>query len=150
MTPSTPPTRDASRPGRAFQAVGLLAVLWNVMGVASYLMSVTQGPDALQAVPEAERVLYEDIPAWVTSAYAVAVFGGLLGSILLLARRALAVPVFWVSLAAILAQMVHAFFLTPMLQLQGPASAALPVTIIVIGAVLVGYARSARGKGWLR
>jgi hypothetical protein len=144
---STAPHGDP--PGRSFWIVAGLALAWNAVGVVTYLMTVTQGPEALQAVPEAERVLYQDIPAWVTSAYALAVFGGVAASVLLLARKALAVPMFALSLAAIGVQMGHALFLTPMLALQGPAAAALPLTLVVIGGVLLGYAMAARRRGWL-
>ena len=83
----------------------VVALAWNLIGVMSYLMNVTAGPEALAGLSEAERSLYTDIPAWATAAFAIAVFGGALGSIALLARKAWAAPVFLVSLVAIVVQM---------------------------------------------
>jgi hypothetical protein len=136
-------------PGRGLRIVAVLALLWNLFGVASYLMSVTTGPEAVQALPEAERVLYQDIPAWVTASFAVAVFAGLAGSGLLLARRALALPLFALSLAAVGLQTGHAFLMTPMLEIQDPPAAVLPGLIIVTALALLAFARRAQRRGWL-
>ncbi len=136
-------------PSRGFRIIGVVALLWNLMGVATYLMSVTMGPEALAAMSEAERALYTDIPVWVTSAYAIAVFGGTLGSVALLMRKAWAVPVFIVSLAGILVQMGHAFLGSAMLEVRGAMSAILPLVIIVVATWLVWYSNAAKQKGWL-
>ena len=138
-----------NKPARGFWIVSLLALVWNLIGVASYLMTVTMGPDALSGMSEAEQRLYTDVPAWATAAFAIAVFGGLLGCIALLLRKAWAVPAFAVSLAAILVQMGHAFFVSAMLEVRGGEAAILPVLIIVIAVYLVWFSRSARDRGWL-
>ena len=43
----------------------------------------------LAALPLEQQPLYENIPAWVTGAFAIAVFGGSLACILLLIRKKL-------------------------------------------------------------
>jgi hypothetical protein len=58
---------------------------------------MAMGLDASQAMT------MTSYPLWMTGAFAVGVFGGLGGSALLLLRRALAVPVFVVSLLAYIA-----------------------------------------------
>jgi hypothetical protein len=137
------------KPTRAFWIVGALAVVWNLIGVMSYLMTVTMSPETLDAMSEAERNLYTEIPAWATAAYAIAVFSGVLGSIALLLRKSWAVPLFVVSLVAILVQMGHAFFASAMLEVQGATAAVLPLLIMAIAAYLLWFARSARTRGWL-
>jgi hypothetical protein len=138
------------KPTRGFWIVSVLALVWNLVGVMSYLMTVTIGQEALAGMPEAERALYTNVPVWATSAYAIAVFAGLLGSIGLLLRKTWAMLAFVVSLAAILVQMGHAFLMTPLLAVKGPGAAILPLTIIVIGGYLVWFSRSARDRFWLR
>ena len=137
-------------PTRSFWIIGVVALLWNAIGIVSYWMTVTVSPQALQAMTAPERALYQGIPIWVTSAYAIAVFGGTLASIALLLRRAWAVPVFVLSLAAILVQMGHAFFMTTMLEVHGLGGAVLPMLVIVVAIYLVAFSRSARKKGWIR
>ena len=78
---------DRSTPTRGFWIISGLALVWNLLGVANYLMSVTMDPEVLAALPEAEQALYADIPAWVTSAFAIAVFSGTLASLALLLRK---------------------------------------------------------------
>ena len=141
--------QNRGTPTRSFWIISAAALAWNLMGIASYLMTVTMSPETLNALPEAERALYAGVPTWVTSSYAIAVFGGTLACVLLLARKTWAVPGFVVSLAAILAQMGHAFFMTPMIEVRGATSALLPLSIIAVAIYLVWFSRSARAKSWL-
>jgi hypothetical protein len=143
-------TPDASTPGRKFWLIAVVALIWNLGGVATYLMSVTMSAESLAAMTEAERSLYADIPAWVTSAYAVAVFGGTLGSLGLLIRKAWAVPLLILSLLGILVQMSHALFMTRLLAVRGGGAAILPVIITAVAVFLVWFSKSARSKGWIR
>ena len=136
-------------PPRNFWIISILALVWNLLGVASYLMTVKMSPATLAAMPEAERALYQNVPAWVTSSFAIAVFGGTLACILLLMRKRVASTLFLVSLLAILVQMGHAFFMTPMLAVHGAAGAALPLCVIVAAMFLLWYSRGAQSRGWL-
>ena len=136
-------------PTRTFWIIGILALLWNLIGVMTYLMSVTMGPEALAAMSEAERALYSDIPAWVTSAYAIAVFGGTVACVALLIRNAWAVPAFVVSLIAILVQTGYGLFMTAMIEVQGGTSAILSILLIVIAVYLVWFSSSAKKKNWI-
>jgi hypothetical protein len=142
-------TRSRTTVPRSFTIIAGLAIAWNLIGVGSYLSTVMMSPETLAAMPEAQRDLQRNIPAWVTSAYAIAVFAGTLGSIALLLRTAWAVPLLIASLLGALVQMGHAFFATAMLSVMGASAAILPILIIVIGAYLVVYANSAKEKGWL-
>ena len=139
-----------SGPARGFWIIGVLALVWNLLGVVSYVMQVTMTPEQLAQMQDAERLLYTDVPAWATGAYAIAVFGGTLGAIALLLRKAWAVPVFIVSLLAIVVQMGHAMFMTDALSVLGPTAAIMPLVIVLIAVGLLLYARRARASGWLR
>ncbi len=139
-----------SKPTRFFWIVSALALVWNLVGVLAYLMSVTLTPESLEAMTEAERALYTDIPSWATAAYAIAVFGGTLGCIFLLLRKAWAIPLFIISLAAILVQMTHALFMTDMIAVRGPTSIILPVLVILVAIYLIPFSLTARIKGWIR
>ena len=140
---------ETRKPPRSFWIIASLALVWNAIGIMTYLMTVMMSPEALEALPEAERALYTDTPAWATGAYAIAVFGGTLACVALLLRKAWAVPLFVVSLVAILIQMVHALFMTSLLEVRGPSAVVLPLLIVLIAAYLVWYSRSAKKKGWI-
>jgi hypothetical protein len=134
---------------RSFWIISAVALVWNLLGVAAYVMQVTMSEDALMKLPEAERMLYENIPAWATGAFAVAVFGGVLGSLLLLLRKSWAVPVFTVSLAAIFVQDYYWFFVARSMEVYGPGGMIMPAMVIVIGVLLLWYSRTASAKAWI-
>ena len=92
MTQSRPgPT---SRTPRHLWVIGIVALLWNAIGAFDYLMTQTKNAAYLSGFPPEQLAFFYGLPAWVVAAWALAVWGGVLGSVLLLLRRRLAVPVF--------------------------------------------------------
>lgn len=139
----------ASKPEKIFYWISGIALLWNLVGIVAYVGQVTLTPDQLAAMPAEQRALYENIPVWATAAYAIAVNAGALGCLLLLLRKALAVPVLVLSLAAVIVQFFHAYFMISMLDTMGRSPVVVSVTIIFIGVYLVWFANQAKLKGWL-
>lgn len=132
-----------------FWVVSGVCLVWNLLGVMAYIQQVTLSPEALAAKPEAERLLLETTPAWATGAFAIAVFGGALGCLALLLKKKWASPLFIVSLAGILVQMFHAFFMSKSFEVFGPGVVIMPIMVILIAVFLVWFARMAKGKEWL-
>ena len=133
-----------------FWIVSGLALLWEAMGCYAYVTQVSMTADQLAAMPEGQRELWASMPAWVTAAYAIAVWGGLLGAIALLLRRGWALPLFAISLLAVLVQFGWSFLIAGAAEKVGSSAYALPAAIIVIGALLVWFASTASRRGWLR
>lgn len=140
---------NSIKPPIWFWIVTIITLLWNLMGVMAYIMHVTMSPEAMQALPEAERNLYETTPAWATFAFAIAVWGGALGCLLLILRKALSIPVLLVSLVGILVQLYHAFFISNSIEVFGPGGMIMPIMIVLIALFLVWFARNARTKNWI-
>lgn len=138
-----------NRPTRGFWIVAIVALVWNLIGVMSYLMTVTMEPGTLAEMPEAERALYSDIPSWATSAYAIAVFGGVLGCLALLLRKAWAVPLFVISLVAVILQMAYGLFMSDLTAVGGASALVMPLVIFLIAAYLVWFSTTAKKQGWL-
>ena len=78
--------------------VGVLSLLWNAFGCYIYAMTMMRDPALMAQAPPEMRAAIESAPAWANAFWAFGVWGALLGSILLLLRRAWAVPAFIVSL----------------------------------------------------
>ena len=131
-----------------YGAVGV-AILWNAMGVMAYLQTMTITPEAMAAMSQAEQDIHNATPAWANAAFAIAVFGGLLGSLLLILKKSWAIPVLILSLVAILIQMYNAFFIMDSFSVFGPGGLIMPIMIIVIAFLLVGLSKSAKSKGWI-
>ncbi|HSD68642.1 MAG TPA: hypothetical protein VLB07_03765 [Woeseiaceae bacterium] len=134
---------------RSFWIISWGALVWNLLGVASFVAHMTVTEEALMKLPEAQRMFYESMPAWANGAFAAAVIGGLLGSLLLLLRKLWAVPVFVVSLAGVLGQHFHAFVLASGLDIFGGAQLVLPALVLIIAVFLVWYSRKSAARAWI-
>ena len=143
-----PTEQDAPIP-RSFMLISAGALVWNLLGVAAYISQVTMSETALAALPEGERLLYETIPVWATSAFAVAVNGSALGCILLLFKKSWAYPVLFVSLLGVLVQMVHSIFIANSFEVYGPGGMVMPVMVLLVSAYLVWFSRNAWQHGWI-
>ncbi|MFP7723022.1 hypothetical protein [Lysobacter sp. A3-1-A15] len=130
--------------------IAVIALLWNLLGLAMFVLQVTLSPEALAALPDAQRRVHEATPAWMNMAFGIAVVAGVLGAVALLLRRRWAAMLFAVSLAALVVQILGAFLATPAWAAHGVAGLAMPVLLLVIAGVLWAYARKATTRGWLR
>lgn len=150
-TPRETPMSDTSAsPPRSFLITSVIALIWNIIGIVTYLASVMLGDEALAAMPEAEQALYASTPVFVTAAYALAVHTGTLASIGLLLKKAWAAPVFIVSLICIIVQMGYSIFLTDLVATMGMGSVVGPLIITLVAVYLVWYSKDAKAKGWLK
>jgi hypothetical protein len=140
---------SSTKPPTWFWIVGGISMVWNLLGVMAYIMQVTMSPEALQALPENERALLESVPVWATSAFAIAVWGSTLGSILLLMRKKLATPILIFSLAGILVQMYYNVFMSKSMEVYGPGGLAMPVMVLVFGVFLIWFSRKSTANGWI-
>ena len=130
-----------------FWAVAVLALLFMALGCVMYYTQVSTDPATL---PLDQRSMWEATPTWMVAAYAVAVWVGLAGTILLLMRRRHAVPLLLVSLIAVIVQF-GGILVVPELREMVPASAyAAPIVIAVITYGIWHFAIYSRKRGWLR
>ncbi len=131
----------------SFWAIGAVALIWNVMGVINFF--VQMNADMVAAMPETHRAIIEVRPAWATGGFAIAVFGGALGCLLLLLRRWAAYYVFIASLLGVIVAM------TPHLGMIGstisdPFEIAMMILMpLGVAAFLIWYSKQAESKGWI-
>ncbi len=140
---------SSKKPEITFWIIGVIALIWNTIGVVAYLIQAYMTEDDLLALPLEEQALYVDIPAWVTAAFALAVFGGLLGCLLLLLRKKLATFVFIISLIGIVVQMIYNVFMSKAAEVYGPGNIIRPLMVIVIGTFLIWYSKKMQKQGVL-
>src|SRR6266850_5294576 len=131
----------------SFWTIGAVALIWNVMGVIN--LFVQMHPDALASYPDSHRAIIEGRPAWATGAFAVAVFGGALGCLLLLLRKSAALYVFIASLLGVIVQMIPHLGVVGS-KLEGPFEIVMMLLMPpVVAAFLIWYSKQARTKGWI-
>ena len=132
-----------------FWFVGAVATLWNMMGPYDYLMTQTRNAAYMAKFDQAQLDYFYGFPVWVESCWAIAVWGGLLGSILLLMKKGLAVPVFLVSLVAMVCTAVYNFGLSDGMTVMGTSGLLFTIVIFLICLGLWLYSRSMKGRGVL-
>lgn len=132
-----------------FTVVAIIMVIWNLMGVSAFIMDAMMTEEAIAALPEAERNLYGKFPLWTKAAYFIAVFGGTLGAIGLVAKKRWSKPVLIVSLIGVVVQMFHSLFIAGSMEVYGPGALAMPIMVIAFSVFLVWMAHHGIKKGWL-
>ena len=135
--------------------VGILSLLWNLIGVTDYTLSQLRNMTWLGAAADnmgitaVQMIAYiESFPAWLHAFWALGVWGAVIGSLLLLLRSRRAVWAFAVSLLGLAATQFYQV-LTPQPEwMEG--SLAMNLILWSIATFLLIYAVSMRGKGVLR
>jgi ABC-type xylose transport system permease subunit len=130
--------------------VGIIALLWNCIGAFDYLMTQTKNAAYMSGFPPEQLAFFYGLPVWVVAAWAIAVWGGVLGSVLLLLRRRLAVPVFLVSLVGLVISTFHNWALSNASEIfPDTFSRVFTVVIFAIAVGLFFYARAMDKRGVL-
>jgi hypothetical protein len=114
--------------------VGVIAVLFNAIGAFDYVMSMTQGESymASAGMTPAQIRHYREMPIWMIAVWTVGVWSAMLGSVLILLRKTLAVPVFAISLAAFLVSVIYTYVLTDGGEIMGRQMAIASVVITAL------------------
>lgn len=128
--------------------IGVLALLWNLMGVWAWYGDMTISADKLAAMEPAMRGLYENMPLWVKIAYGGAVILGVIGSIGLIMKKRWASILFGLSLVCVLAQMAHSF-MTDAYKTAGGSAMTMGMVVLAGAAFLALYSRWANSKNYL-
>jgi len=137
------------KPRRLFYVISTMALVWNLMGVFNYLVQVLMSDEVLASLPKDQQLLYQDVPAWVTAAFAVAVFSGTLGAVFLLLKKKIASTFFILSFVGIVTQMSYGLLLDEKTDNYGPLGLLMPLMIIAVGAYLIWYSKKAKENRWL-
>jgi hypothetical protein len=136
-------------PPKWLKPVAVLALLWNVLGLAAFGMDLSMSASDIASLPAAQQELYASRPIWAVVATGFAVIAGAVGSAGLLLRRRWAFPVLVASLLGILVQDLNLFVLTDGARLGGPAVVAMQGVVLVVGIALVLLSRKGVRAGWL-
>jgi len=132
-----------SRVHWSFWVVGIVGLIFNIMGCLNYISQMNA--EMVASMSDTVRAIIESRPTWGTVAFAIAVFGGALGAILLLFRKSSAYYVFIASLVgAVVAQ----------IPLLGMADFPVGVLIgglsqLVVTVFLIWYSKWTKCKDWI-
>jgi len=131
--------------------VGILALLWNGYACYEYLMTNLRNPAFMARIPADQLAFMDSLPSWLTAFWALGVWGGLAGAILLLIRNRYAAWAFALSLAGAVIGLGYQMFVAKMpASMTAGAMAYMPWVVILVCVALLWYARSEAKKGVLR
>ncbi len=137
--------------------VGVLALLFSLFGALDYVMSQSANRAWMEAMVEpmgmdADVALeyFSSFPLWADMVWAIGVWSGVGGAVLLLLRRAAAYPVLIVSLAGLV--LSNAYSLANPLPGVTDSTATFATVAVIFSLMLAItlYARAMRNNGVLR
>jgi hypothetical protein len=133
-------------PHWSFWAIVIVTLLFNLAGCVNFVMQMTSGSLAL--MPEAVRELVGTRPFWATAGFAAAVFGAVIGGILLLARKSFARYLFGLSAVGACVTLLH------LLAFASGGADSMEFVIgnlsqLVVSVFLLWYAAAAARRRWL-
>lgn len=140
-------TEAGESAGWFFWIIGGLGLVWNAIGAVLWSGTSFMPDTFLEGQPGAYIDYVSNLPSWIGLTWGLGVLGGVAGSILLLLRNRLAVPVFALSLFGALAN--QAGYLT-----NPPPEGFfnLPLVVFIIGCAvfLLVFALSMKRRAILR
>jgi len=140
---------EATSAPRHLWIIGVVTLLWNLMGAFDYLMTQTRNESYMARFEPAQLEYFYSFPVWLEAFWALAVWGGLLGSVLLLMRKGFAAPVLLVSFVTMLVTTVYNFGFSDGLDTMGAEGAGFTAVIFIVALGLWLYAKAMRTRGVL-
>src|SRR5690606_6686109 len=139
-----------TKPHTAIWIIAVFALLWNLIGVFFWISEYFLMTEEIKATLSPEQVeLMDNSPSWNIYIYGIGVFGAVLASALLLMRKKMALPLFGISLIAILIVQGYWVFAMDTVGKMGPKSLIMPVIVIAIAIFEYYYSKGAARNGWL-
>lgn len=93
-------TFTPTQPAWLFWTITCSGLAWNLFGIFQFANTALASEQGLimGGMTAEQAALYFNLPFWMNAAFAVGVFGGVIGSALMLLRKRQALPVFALSL----------------------------------------------------
>ena len=129
--------------------VGAVALLWNGYGGYDYVMTQTNNAAYLAQFTAEQRAYFDSYPMWMEADWAIGVWGGVLGAVLLLLRSKWAFHAFLASLIAFAVSVVYGQ-MSEGAALMGTTGVIFSAAIFLLGLAFVMYSRMMTRKGVLR
>lgn len=106
--------------------------------------------DVVAAMPETHRAIIIGRPVWATGGFAVIVFGGALGCLLMLFRKSAASYVFVVSLIGGVVTMIHTINIaSTTIRFSFSEIVVMILMPLAVAVFLIWYSKQAESKGWI-
>lgn len=128
--------------------VGIVGTLWSAMGALDFVMTQTHNEAYMSAFTQEQLDFFYGFPLWLIAAWGIAVWGGVIGSILLLLKKRSAVLTFLISLLAMVITTIQNYVLSNGMEIMGDAFSLVFTLVIFLASLgLYLYAKKMQSKG---
>lgn len=133
-----------------FKPTSIFILIWMSLGVTMLVLDLLSTPEQIAAMPEPQRLMYEARPTWLMGVFGIATGMGLLGAIALVMKKASAVSLLSISLAAVVVQFGYTIVGMKAIEVLGAGNAlGFPIFIFAMGAFSLWVAIKGRNSAWL-
>lgn len=132
-----------NKPPLYFWIVSGIATLWYAIGAYNYVFQMFMTKEQRDVLSSADQVLYDALPFWYVSVFALAVSTGFVASLSLLIRKRWSYILFILSF---LAAGIQQFYI---LTVINPRDIFISLSALVIAVFLIWFSKRAISKKWL-
>ena len=142
-------TTNTNKPAKSFWIIGIIALIWNAMGIDGYINQAYQTDRFKSMYTEEQLEIIFNLPSWVTAAFAIAVFSSVFACILLLMRKKIAKIFFLIGLLAVIVQTTYNIFMNPGKEMYGAMEYSMLIMIPIFSIFLYWYSKKCADDGIL-
>jgi lipid-A-disaccharide synthase-like uncharacterized protein len=124
----------------------MIGGLWSSIGVISFMLTQMNVEAVMSRFPPQQREYFESFPLWAVAFWAIGVFGGVLGCLLLLLRNRLAFHVLLASVIGTIVTNLGGLFLLGGMEVMGGTNGLGFTVIPIVFAAFLAYYAHAMGK----
>lgn len=146
---NTPEVKDIKCP-LWFKLIVIATILFNILEIIDFYIIVTVTPEQIERIPLEHQELFNSIPIWIISVFALGVFGRTIGSIGLLFQKTWARVPLLISLAAFFIGSGYWLFFTTAIEVHGVLTYVRPIIVFVVACLLLGLYHKGIKKGYVR
>lgn len=142
-------SNSTNKPSISFWIIGVLALIWNGLGIHGYIQQAYNTEGFQSQYPEEHLEIMANQPAWLTAAFAIAVFSSTIGCLLLLMKKKRANLLLKIGLLAVIPQTIYKSFISEGIPYYSSFEYSMLFMIPIIAIFLVWYSNNSIKNGWL-
>lgn len=124
-----------------FKPITILAILWSLAGVISFFVHIFLSDEAILLLPKEQQDIFLNEPVWTNVTFAIAVFSGFIGSVLLFKKNKLSTNLLTISVIVGAIQFFYNIFIGNVIEVYGLNIIIMPILVIIVGSFLVWYSK---------
>lgn len=136
------------KPRRFYWVVSLMGTIWGLIWAMDYVLTQAENPDYISNIPADAWLYLQNLPLWIMVLWAIAVWSGLLGWVMMLLRKRWAVKFFTLSVIALIMNFIY-WIPTGGWALQDSIGRRFLLVVGLFAVFGVWFSRNMRSKGIL-